>query len=62
MSVKEADQIRTRSERTNTFQNTDYKRLWASVKDQSLDDWKLIGKSFVRKTLNLPLEDNLRIL
>jgi len=47
MSVKEADQIRTRSERTNTFQTTDYKRLWASVKDQSLDDWRLIAEKLL---------------
>lgn len=61
MSVKEADQIRTRSERTNTFQTTDYKRLWASVKDQSLDDWRLIGQKIAINILRLLRKKNSRL-
>ena len=44
MAVKEADQIRTRSERTNQFQTADYKRLWASVREASLAEWKEVGE------------------
>jgi len=43
MAVKEADQIRTRSERTNQFQTADYKRLWASVREASLAEWKQVA-------------------
>jgi len=47
MSIKEADQIRTKSERTNNFQSADFKRLWAAVLENSLKEWKTVGRTLL---------------
>ena len=43
MSLKEADQIRTKSERSNTFQKSDFKRLWSAVQENKLEEWQSVG-------------------
>lgn len=59
MSIKEADQIRTRSERSNTFQSADYKRLWSSVVESSLTEWKTVAHRLLSgssEDRNVPLK------
>ena len=43
MAIKEADQIRTKSQKTNLFQSADYKRLWNSILENDIKEWKSVG-------------------
>ena len=45
MAIKEADQIRTKSQKTNLFQSADYKRLWNSILENDIREWKSVGKT-----------------
>ena len=44
MSVKEADQIRSKSQNTANFQTTDWKRLWHGIVEGDLAEWNTIGR------------------
>ena len=48
MAIKEADQIRTKSQKTNLFQSADYKRLWNSILENDIKEWKSVGKKLVK--------------
>jgi len=43
MAIKEADQIRTKSQKTNLFQSADYKRLWNSILENDIREWKSVA-------------------
>ena len=46
MSVKEADQIRSKSQKLTLFQEADWKRLWNSIIENKLPDWRAVGMIF----------------
>ena len=46
MSVKEADQIRTKSQLTAQFQQTDWKRMWSGLVQNQRDQWSGVGEDF----------------
>ncbi|CAG5105846.1 Oidioi.mRNA.OKI2018_I69.chr1.g2506.t1.cds [Oikopleura dioica] len=48
MSLKEADQIRSRSERINLFQKQDFKRLWNAIQNSSLEEWRSVANQLLR--------------
>lgn len=53
MAIKEADQIRTKSQKTNLFQSADYKRLWNSILENDIKEWKSVGKKLMKFIMNL---------
>jgi len=48
MSLKEADQIRSRSERINLFQKQDFKRLWNAIMNSSLEEWRSVANQLLQ--------------
>jgi len=56
MAIKEADQIRTKSQKTNLFQSADYKRLWNSILENDIKEWKSVGKKLMKFIMNLYLK------
>ena len=42
-SVKEADHIRTKSQKVNLFQSSDFKRIWNAIIENDLSEWKQAG-------------------
>ena len=53
MAIKEADQIRTKSQKTNLFQSADYKRLWNSILENDIKEWKSVGKKLMKFIIDL---------
>ena len=53
MAIKEADQIRTKSQKTNLFQSADYKRLWNSILENDIKEWKSVGRKHWQLFINL---------